>query len=198
MKTIVLFTYILAFPCLYTHLYWKSGVYTDTSNFDPIPWGSLQFSSFPYLYLPTLTIRNLTLNILNLFTYFISLLVCNPSLLPPFYPHGHSSRSGWDALSSPCGHLLTLFGLQHSVLGSLMPGCFPPSFWALTAYTRLPFVDTLLTQLWLWPLHGAAILGGHSPAGFELWQLALGHCGPLLQGQMPALICHTACFGTVF
>ena len=37
-------------------------------------------------------------------------------------------------LSSPQGHLITLLGLQYSVLGSPMPGCLPHPVWALTGY----------------------------------------------------------------
>lgn len=118
--------------------------------------------------------------------------MCNPSLLPPFYPHGHSSLP---RLRCPVLTLWTptlLFGLQHSVLGSLMPGCFPPSFWALTAYTRLPqdtslpssdsdpymgqpsWVATLLLWIWAWQLVSKATVvlsfQGQMPA------LCLPHC----------------------
>ena len=138
---------------------------------------------------------NLTLNVLNLFTYFINLLVCNPSLLPPSCPHGHSLHSSWDALSWA---VLTSgtpdYPAWASVFCAGQPNAWMSSSPCLGS-DRLhtpgcPFADMFLTQLRLWPPHRADILGGHCLAGFELWHPALGHCGPLFRGQMPALICH--------
>ena len=66
--------------------------------------------------------------LISLFPYSLSPLVCNPSLLPPSYPHGHSPHLGWDVLHwavLTLWHLIALIGLQHSVLGSTMRGCLP-------------------------------------------------------------------------
>lgn len=140
-------------------LYWKSGLYwyLQFDQYHEVH----SVSSFPYLYLPTLTIRNLTLNILNLFTYFISLLVCNPSLLPPFYPHGTLISLRLRCPVPPCGHLLTLFGLQHSVVASSawitflpLSGLWQPTPGCLCGHP--PYPALTLTPTWGshpgWPL----------------------------------------------
>lgn len=124
--------------------------------FPPIP---IQHLGFHSSFLPSLTMRKLTLNILNLFNYSINLLICYPTPLPYSYPQACSPHSvlGCHHLTDTCWPCL---GFGTPCWAALMPGCLLHPTCALTAYTSLPLFcrHPLYPALTLTPTWGSHLV----------------------------------------
>lgn len=179
--------YLFAYTCKYKDI--LQSIHFSIFLYPPVlkmtsSYRSLQFhssamgfilASFPRMYLLSLVMRSLTLQILNSPTHSLKLRMWTLSLPLPSAP--------WT---------LTVLRLRHPVPGCphSMDTCFLCSgsnalSWATSCLDTLHALSGLWqsvlggpgkdAQLHLWPACGAAILGGHALAGSELWHPALGH-----------------------
>lgn len=124
------------FACIYTLFCISILTYTlKIMSSHWYPFIPIQPHRFHSCFLSSLTMRKLTLNSLNLLNYSIHLHICylTAAILLPT----RALTSLCAGLSPPCWHLLTLLGLQHSMLGSPHAWCLLYSACSLTADTRL-------------------------------------------------------------